>query len=175
MLVITHVNVIKKLYSMKTLFKLLMLFVLFVFISCNKNEVNLLSDDYFVVYYEQGSSWTGQASEAEICSDGELIISKRNNQANTSTSAEYELNDNSLAELKEQLIDLLSIKLAERYGFDLENAPTDLPVTKIKYITSNKADSTLIYFPNDDELPAELEIFRETVIGIILELDTLMQ
>ncbi|MBN2237679.1 MAG: hypothetical protein JW729_08960 [Bacteroidales bacterium] len=160
---------------MKTLFKLLMLVVLFVFVSCNKNEVKLLSDDYFVVYYEQGSSWTGQASEAEIRSDGELIISKRNDQANTSKSAEYELNDNSLNELKELLIDLLPIKLAERYGFDLENAPTDLPVTKIKYITNNKTDSTLIYFPNEDELPAELEVFRKTLVEIILELDTLVQ
>ena len=160
---------------MKSLIDLQILFILFVLFSCNTDEAKLLNDELYKVYYEQGSAWVGQSSEAVFQSDGSLIINKQNHRANTSTIAEYEMSDNNLTVLKEQLIDLFPIKLAERYGFDLENAPTDLPVTKIKYVTSNKTDSTFIYFPNEDELPAELEVFRKTLVGIIMELDTLMQ
>ena len=160
---------------MKSSINLQTLFIFFVFFSCNKDEAKLLNDEFFKVYYEQGSAWTGQSSEAVFQSDGSLIINKQNHRANTSKIAEYEMSDNNLAVLKDQLVDLLSIEMAERYGFDLKNAPTDLPVTKIKYITSNKTDSTFIYFPNEDELPAELEVFRKTLVGIILEQDTLLQ
>lgn len=38
------------------------------------------------------------------------------------------------------------INLSEKYGFH-DNAPTDMPVTAMKYVTIDKSDSTYWYFP----------------------------
>lgn len=69
---------------------------------------------------------------------------------------------------------LMSVKISDYYGFENENAPTDLPTKKIKYFSVAKSDSTLLYFPEENELPVELEDFIQTLQQVISENDTIL-
>jgi len=75
--------------------------------------------------------------------------------------------------IKEKLNDLVSIDVSDAYGFNNDNAATDLPATKMKYISTNKSDSTYFSASGENEMPKELEIFLQVVHQIISETDTL--
>jgi hypothetical protein len=74
--------------------------------------------------------------------------------------------------IKENLENLLSIDISDKYGFH-DNAANDSPTTKMKYVTTNKSDSTYLYYPNENELPDKLEIFMQVIYETISKTDTL--
>jgi len=71
------------------------------------------------------------------------------------------------------LNNLISIKLANEYGFGNDNAPTDFLTRKIKYKAEIKTDSTYLYLPTDNELPDELDSFLRAIENVLLENDTI--
>lgn len=65
----------------------------------------------------------------------------------------------------------MSIKLSNKYGFD--TPPTERPTKKIKYTTTNKTDSTYVYFPTKNKLPHELYSLLKIVEQLLIENDTI--
>ena len=84
----------------------------------------------------------------------------------------YGLDGQELEKIRGKLYSLTEIYLAQKYGFG-DDKPTDLPVTAISYNTNLNSDSTIIYYPEENELPDELDLFLNTIVQIILEKDTL--
>lgn len=143
------------------------------FTGCHKEDVPKYDLNAFSILWQESSSRVDFYYKATIKQDGKLDIQEKYGLSNQYRDSEFEISQEDVLLIKEKLHDLVSIDIADEYGFNNDNAPTDLPTTKMKYVTNNKSDSTYIYFPDENELPNELEIFLKIVHQIILETDTL--
>ena len=150
------------------------LFFLILFTGCDKEEVAVHDLGSFLISYHIGSSWVDYSYNATIDQNGNLNIEEKSGLNNQYRESGFEMSTEDVLLLKEKLDDLISIELSVKYGFENEIAPTDLPAKKIKYATLNKTDSTYIYFPDENELPNELDEFIQVVQQIIMENDTII-
>ena len=103
-----------------------------------------------------------------------MHVTETNGLTKTNRKSEYILVDKEIKLLKEMLNSVVKLDIFDKYGFDNENAPTDLPTTKLTYKTTIKSDSTSLYYPNENELPKDLDSFLQTIEQIILDNDTLI-
>ena len=158
---------------MKKIKFILGLILLIGYYSCDKEDDTPDNLDSFLISYQTGSSWTNYSYDATVNQNGKLDIKEEIGISNQSRESEFSIPGEDLKLMKEKLNILTSIKLSDRYGFDNNNAPTDLPTRKIKYTTKTETDSTYLYFPMDNELPNELESFLQVIERIILENDTI--
>lgn len=145
------------------------------FTCCNENDSgnsNLNDTVNFTVKYSRNSSWIDYNYEATINSNGLLKIVEDVSLTNSSRQSSYQVSQSEMNLIEKLLIDVKCIDMNDRYGFDNENAPTDLPVTSLKYYSSEISDSTIIYFPKNNELPLALDTFLTIVEQVVLENDT---
>ncbi len=91
---------------------------------------------------------------------------------NYNRESTYNITLQELELIRKELVYLTEIDLNSSYGFGTDK-PTDLPLNKVQYTTSFKTDSTLIYYPDENELPAKLDLFLTTINQIISDTDTL--
>jgi hypothetical protein len=148
------------------------IFTLAVFCSCEKGKELAKEPDSFSISYLKGSSWTDYSYHAIIDQNGLLQITEISGLTKLNRESTYHLDDSDLTLIKVQLDSVVKIDILDQYGFDNVNAPTDLPVTKLVYITKGKSDSTSIYFPKENEIPLQFDTFMQTIEKIILEKDT---
>lgn len=158
---------------MKKITILIAVILLSGFAGCHKEEVPNYDLSAFSILWQESSSWIDFYYKATIKQDGKLDIQEKYGLSNQYRDSEFEISQEDVLLIKKKLNDLVSIDISDQYGFNNDNAPTDLPTTKMKYVTNNKSDSTYLYFPDENELPNELEIFLKIVHQIILETDTL--
>jgi hypothetical protein len=140
-------------------------------VSCQKENENRFIDN-FEIEYSVRSTWVDYNYSAHIDNNGSLFVTEEYGLINYNRENTYNLTGQDLDLIKEKLANLTEIKLKTRYGFGI-NKPTDLPIKKLLYKTNHKADSTWIYYPNENELPNNLALFLSTIIEIISENDTL--
>lgn len=145
-----------------------------VFCSCEKDKGQIKKLDSYSISYLKGSSWINYSYHAIIDQNGLLQITEINGLTKLNRKSIYQLDDNDLTLIKEKLENVVIIDISDKYGFDNDNSPTDLPITKLVYITKDKSDSTSIYYPKENELPIQFDIFLQTVEQIILDKDTLI-
>jgi hypothetical protein len=141
---------------------------------CSCEKENTIETDAFTISYSKGSSWGSYSYDATIDQNGFMHVTETNGLTKTNRKSEYRLVDTDLNMIKEKLNNVINLNMLDKYGFDNENAPTDLPTTTLTYKTTIKSDSVSIYFPNENELPSDLDSFLQTVEGVILNNDTLI-
>ncbi len=158
---------------MKT--KLLLTGLIFAFIAiCSCDMQKEIEEDVFSISFSINNSLFDYFYEATIDQNGLMKVTEINGQTKTNRQSEYRLDDSEIKIIKEKLNSLVKVDISDKYGFDNENSPTDLHVTKLKYKTTIKSDSTSIYFPEENELPIELNAFLQTIKQVILDNDTLL-
>ncbi|HEX2921028.1 MAG TPA: hypothetical protein VHO50_07680 [Bacteroidales bacterium] len=134
----------------------------------NKSCIN------FEICFRRESGWTGLKYEANFFSPDSLVVF----ESEYLTVVKNRLSRYSVSpmEMDSLLADLSRIKrmdLSDNYGFG-SNKPTDLPVRFIRYRYCNNEDSTFLYFPEENELPVDLENLLGKLNRIIMEHDTLI-
>ena len=135
----------------------------------DKKEITHLCPD-FMIYYTQGSGWTGWRFEVNIMYPDTLSIHNRiDHPAYNQRSAVYKMDANEVDSLFEDVRNLSRIKLGN-YGFGPDK-PTDLPTTFIKYKLCGCSDSAGIYVPLEDEVPVELYTLTGRVMTIVMNHD----
>jgi len=152
---------------------LLGLTILFFTVSCenvNENENKLVTT--FEVKYTIGSSWVDYDYTATIESDGSLFVTEKWGLDDYYRESSYDITVQEIDLIREKLGNLTDETLNATYGFG-EDRPYDLPVTIISYRTSFNSDTTCIYFPSENELPKDLEVFLSTISQIVQSHDTL--
>lgn len=127
--------------------------------------------DKFSISYLKHNYWFNYSYKATIDQNGLLRITENSGLNHLHRSADYHIAEIDVDLIKGKLRDVSSIDFNNNYGFG-GNKPTDLPVTFIKYDVDNKADATSIYFPEENELPPELNLFISTFERIIMDNDT---
>lgn len=142
---------------------------------CEKEKPIEIDTEIFSISYSKGNSWIDYSYKVTFDQNGLMQVSEKNGLSNVNRDKEYHLPDSDLLTIKEKLKTIVRLKFSDRYGFDDENAPTDLPTTKLTYKTTMKSDSTSIYYPKENELPTDLELFLQTVEQVILVNDTLRE
>lgn len=138
--------------------------------SCKKE--NPIEIDSFSISYLEGSSWVDYSYNVTIDQNGFMQVTETNGLTKLNRKSVYRLIDNDLILIKAKLSNVVNIDISDKYGFDNENAPTDLPITKLTYKTKDRTDSTWIYYPKENELPVQFASFLHTVEQLILEKDT---
>jgi len=139
--------------------------------SCEKEKA--IETDAFSISYSKGSSWVDYSYNATIDQNGFMHVTETNGLTKTNRKSDYRLVAKDVNMIKEKLNSVVKLDISDKYGFDNENAPTDLPTTKLKYKTTIKSDSASIYYPKENELPSELDSFLQTIEQVILNNDTL--
>lgn len=163
----------RKIIDMRTKYFLTGLIIsLVVITSCEKEKAIAL--DNFSITYSKGSSWVDYSYDLTIDQNGLMQVVEVNGLTEFNRTSDYHLGDSDLGVIKEKLSDLVKIDISDQYGFDNESAPTDFPVTKLIYKTMNKTDSTVIYYPKENELPIQVDSFMVALEQIILGKDTLI-
>ena len=149
-----------------------LIFSILTICSCENDKA--IKTDVFLISYSKGSSWVDYFYNATIDQDGLMQVTMTSGLTKTNRKSEYILVDSDIKMIKEKLNNLVKLDISDKYGFDNENSPTDLPVIKLTYKTTIKSDSTSIYFPKENELPVELNAFLKTIMQVILDNDTLL-
>ena len=147
----------------------LLLLLFFILTSCEK-EFN--SFDSFQIEYSKTSAWVGYSYSVVICNCGFLDVKEVNSITDYYRESTFRLEINDLELIEKELQQIAKIDFMQKYGFG-DDKPYDLPVTRLLYNTNRNSDSTLIYYPEENELPDELDSFLNTIQQIILETDTL--
>lgn len=147
--------------------------LLFAVLGCAKEKLDSDETDVFLVSYSRSSSWADLLYAVTIDQNGDVVVTEQSGPANKNRVSKYQLSDMNLNLVKGNLSNLVKIDMLDYYGFDNENAPTDVPVTKLTYNTISKSDSASIYFPTQNELPLELDLFMQTLAQIIADTDTM--
>ncbi len=145
-----------------------LLLVVFIF-SCEKEYTSI---DAFEIEYSRTSGWVGYNYSAIIDNCGFLYVTSEHLLLDYYRESTFNLDDQELEIIREKLKSLTEIDLKQEYGFGADK-PTDLPVTAISYTTNFNSDSTIIYYPEENELPDDLDLFLYTIRNIIFEKDTL--
>jgi len=127
--------------------------------SCEKEtKENNGKIEVFKIKYVRGSAWVDFYHSVILDQSGTMQVIYHHGLPNIHRENNYQINDTDIVKLKDNLILLSSIKLKERYGFG-PGKPYDLPVTRFRYDSNIKSDSTLIYLPEENELPSQLVSF----------------
>jgi len=145
-----------------------LLLIVFLF-SCEKEYKSI---DDFKIEYSRTSGWVGYNYSVIIENYGFLYVIEEHLLREYYRESTFNLDSQELAIIRETLKPLTEIDLKQKYGFGADK-PTDLPVTAISYTTNFNSDSTIIYYPEENELPDELGSFLYTIRQIIFEKDTL--
>ena len=157
---------------MKMLFISLPAIIILICASCSETDINYSDLNTYSITYQRMSSWTNYMYDARFFYDGTLIIEETNELGELLRISEYKISEIDIYLLRESLKNLMPLNISDQYGFTGENLPTDLPVRKIKYTTNNKVDSTLIYYPSENEIPKELDSLLVLSEKLLLENDT---
>jgi len=157
---------------MKKINKLIVMILLIGLTNCHKEDVPNYDLSTFSILVKESSGFVDFHYNATIDQDGKLNIQEEYGVFNFYRESEYQIQSEDVSLIKEKLNKLMSINLSEKYGFH-ENAPTDMPVTAMKYVAIEKSDSTYWYFPDKNEIPTELDRFMQIVHETILKIDTL--
>lgn len=157
---------------MKKINKLIVVILLIGFTSCHKDDVPNYDLSIFSVIVSESSGWVNYHYNATIDQDGKLNIQEESGVFHLYRESEYQIPSEDVSLIKEKLNKLMSINLSVKYGFH-EDAPTDMPVTAMKYVTIEKSDSTYWYFPDKNEFPTELGRFMQIVHETVSKIDTL--
>jgi len=152
---------------MRNKFLGLLFFVLLV--SCEKEYKSI---DDFKIEYSRISGWVGYNYSVIIENYGFLYVIEEHLLREYYRESTFNLDSQEREIIRETLKPLTEIDLKQKYGYGADK-PTDLPVTAISYTTNFNSDSTIIYYPEEYELPDELDLFLNTIQQIILEKDTL--
>lgn len=148
----------------------LCIILLLVVSSCEKQVDSSNPLDSFSIVYLKGSSWTDYSYKAELNKNGLLSIDLSIGINNYSRRSDFQISNDDITSIEEELIKVNRINLEKSYGFGPDK-PFDLPITFIKYSTESKTDSTTIYFPIENELPTELESFLLVIEKVIADND----
>ncbi len=157
---------------MKKITSLIAVLLLISLTSCHKEDMPNYDLSIFSVIVSESSGWVNYHYNATIDQDGKLNIQEESGVFDLYRESEYQIPSEDVSLIKEKLNKLMSINLSKKYGFH-EDAPTDMPVTAMKYVAIEKSDSTHWYFPDENELPTELERFMQIVHETIAKIDTL--
>jgi hypothetical protein len=158
---------------MKTKIILLGFIFVLVIVSCKKDNDSSDKLDTILISYTKINSCLDYFYGSVIDKNGLMKITENNWMIDRHRVLYFKLSKNDLDKLNEELISVSLIDIEDMYGFG-EDKPTDLPVTKLKYCINNKSDSTLIYFPNKNELPVELDKLSSSIEQLILNNDLLL-
>ena len=158
---------------MKKISLLAALIILSGLAGCYKEEVPKYDLSTFSIFWQESSSWVDYYYKATMSQDGDLNVQEKYGISNQFRESQYKISDEDVWLIKKKLNDMVYIDISDAYGSNNDNTATDLPATKIKYITINKSDSAYISASGENELPEELEIFLQVVNQIILKTDTL--
>ncbi len=142
------------------------------FCSCEHEDEYEKKTDTFSISLSKGNSYFNYYFKATIDQNGLLQVTETNSLINVNRTSEYRLVDADIKLIKEKLDVLSALDISDAYGFENENAPTDLLATKLTYKTTIKSDSTSIYFPSENELPSDLDSLLHAVELVILDYDT---
>jgi hypothetical protein len=149
-------------------------FLILIISNCKKDNVKPMDIDNFSISYKKGSAWVEYSYSAIINQTGLLQITEDNGLTKVNRKSTYHLDDNDMLLIKDKLSSLTEIDINDEYGFHNENAPTDLPVTKLIYNTKDKSDSSFIYYPKENEMPIQFDSFYNTIEQVIMKNDTLI-
>jgi hypothetical protein len=142
--------------------------------SCKKNDVIKINDsENFLIFYSRSSSWVDYNYTATINQNGLLQINDHNSISKQYRNSTYKLSISELKLVSNRFHDVCKIDISDKYGFDMDYAPTDLSTTSLRYKTFYKSDTTSIYFPREHELPAELDTFLRIIEQVFTIKDTL--
>jgi len=157
---------------MKKINLLITAILLIGFTNCHKEDIPNYDLDTYSIFWNESSTWADFYYKATIDQNGKLNVQEKYGLSNQYRESQFQISTEDMSLIKEKLENLLSINISDDYGFH-DNAATDAPTTKLKYVTTNKSDSTYLYYPNENELPDKLEIFMEIVYETILKTDTI--
>lgn len=157
---------------MKKINLLIAVILLICFSSCDKEDVPNYNLNIYSIFWEESSAWADFFYKATIDQNGKIEVQEKYELSNQYRESEFQISTEDMALIKEKLENLLSMDISDKYGFH-DNAANDSPTTKMKYVTTNKSDSTYLYYPNENELPDKLEIFMQVVYETISKTDTL--
>ncbi len=142
------------------------------FTGCQKEKIPGYDINTYSILWKESSAWVNFSYSATITQDGKLEVLEKYELSHQYRESEFQIPSEDLSLIKEKLKALVSIEISDKYGFH-DNAATDAPTTKMKYLTPNKSDSTYLYYPNEHELPDKLELFLQVVQQVIYKTDTL--
>jgi hypothetical protein len=157
---------------MKHRLVLLIFIILIGFTSCGEDKTDNKIDS-FMVEYAQLDGWIDYSHTVAITQEGLMQVVYKGGLDNGYREYSCQVDDAAMKLLRDNLIILASIDLKDKYGFG-ELAPTDGPVTRYRYTTEVRSDSTLLYFPEENELPDQLKNFISVLDTIIKDYDTLL-
>ena len=157
---------------MKKINLLITAILLIGFTNCHKEDIPNYDLDTYSIFWNESSTWADFYYKATIDQNGKLNVQEKYGLSNQYRESQFQISTEDMSLIKEKSENLLSINISDDYGFH-DNAATDAPTTKLKYVTTNKSDSTYLYYPNENELPDKLEIFMEIVYETILKTDTI--
>ncbi|MBN1180936.1 MAG: hypothetical protein JXB49_01525 [Bacteroidales bacterium] len=169
---------------MKTLPELIICILIIVLTGCNKESTNPIDNSdtintngvvdtftNFVINYRYYSNWVGYNYSADINQDGFMEVNEVSELHAIYRKISFELTNADIEDIFEKLTLLTAIEMDDSYGFGPEK-PTDLPITSLKYITDVSKDSTLIYAPDEDEMPKTISNLLFNVVSVINKMDT---
>lgn len=142
------------------------------FTSCHKEDTPNYDLNTYSIFWKESSAWADFYYKATIDQNGKLNVQEKYGLSNQYRESQFQISTEDMSLIKEKLENLLSIDISDEYGFH-DNAATDAPTTKMKYVTTNKSDSTYLYYPNENELPDKLELFMQVIYETISKTDTL--
>lgn len=142
------------------------------FSSCDKEDVTNENLNTYSIFWKESDAWVNFYYKATIDQTGKLDVQEKYGLSDQYRESRFQISTEDMSLIREKLENLLSIDISDKYGFH-DNAATDGPTTKMKYVTTNKSDSTYLYYPNENELPDKLEIFMQIVYETISKTDTL--
>lgn len=122
----------------------------------NEDQEVTVKFDTFVLNYEVLSDWVEYSYRVRIDQYGIMNVYETYGMAGINRENRYVLTKDETTALAQRLQKLSEVKLKSQYGFRDDKA-VDLPVTKLKYTTNLGADSTMMYSPEEGELPNELQ------------------
>lgn len=157
---------------MKKINLLIAVILLIGFSRCDKEDVSNFDLNTYSIFWEESSAWADFYYKATFDQNGKLDVQEKYDLSDQYRESEFQILTEDMSLIKENLENLLSIDISDKYGFH-DNAANDSPTTKMKYVTTNKSDSTYLYYPNENELPDKLEIFMQVIYETISKTDTL--
>lgn len=157
---------------MKKINLLIAVILLIGFSRCDKEDVSNFDLNTYSIFWEESSAWADFYYKATFDQNGKLDVQEIYDLSDQYRESEFQISTEDMSLIKENLENLLSIDISDKYGFH-DNAANDSPTTKMKYVTTNKSDSTYLYYPNENELPDKLEIFMQVIYETISKTDTL--
>lgn len=146
------------------------IFIAFLIQGCRCNKINKTAPKNKIQFeYLRFSGFLNWSYILRVDQDGNLSVTEVRQDSNYK-SLKILMQKPDIDSLERKLEKLNSKSLKRNYGFG-KNTPTDLPVDCIKYTFNATAASTCIYFPEKDEMPAELENLLDFVLSLVKKYD----